>query len=145
MPDFVENTTSEHAIQCGLVQWWDMQAKAWGYHPRLLFAVPNGGMRSKVTAALLQKEGVRAGVPDLILAIPNERKKCGALFIEMKTAKGKLSSEQIAMHMLLKELGYKVVIARSISEGMIIIRNYLDKPIPDELARIARSNPALTW
>ena len=36
----------------------------------LLYAVPNGELRSKATAAKLQKMGVKAGVPDMCLPVP---------------------------------------------------------------------------
>ena len=41
-------------------------------HPELryLFAVPNGGYRHKATAAAMQRQGCRAGVPDLCLPVP---------------------------------------------------------------------------
>ena len=55
----------EHKIQTTCVKWFNIT------HPKLkglLFAVPNGGRRDKVTAAKLKEEGVVAGVADLILA-----------------------------------------------------------------------------
>ena len=58
----------------------------------LLFSVPNGGYRNAVTAKILQAEGVRAGVPDLILPVPRSP-YCG-LAIEMKSARGRLSDSQ---------------------------------------------------
>lgn len=60
----------EHAEQRRLIEW------AWGdaclVYPELaeLFAVPNGGARSKKTAGMLKAEGVRAGVLDLYLLVP---------------------------------------------------------------------------
>lgn len=36
----------------------------------LLFAIPDGGRRDAVTGAHLKAEGVRAGVPDMFLAVP---------------------------------------------------------------------------
>ena len=71
----------EHRIQCACVRWFRLQ------YPRLherLFAVPNGGGRSKTEAARLVGEGVMPGVSDLILLKPN--RQYGALLIEMKTA-----------------------------------------------------------
>lgn len=62
--------TIEHGYQRTLVEW------AWGdallVYPELaeLFAVPNGGARSKKTAGMLNGEGVRAGVLDLYLLVP---------------------------------------------------------------------------
>jgi hypothetical protein len=53
-----------------------------------IFAIPNGGARSKATAGRLKAEGVASGVPDL--CIPAWR-----LWVEMKRTKGgSLSPEQ---------------------------------------------------
>jgi hypothetical protein len=41
-----------------------------------LFAVPNGGYRTKTTAALMKAEGQLSGVADLILL--KRKGKCGA-------------------------------------------------------------------
>ena len=53
----------------------------------LTFAIPNGGLRSKTTAAKLKREGVLKGIPDLMVV------ELG-LFIELKAVGGKLSPEQ---------------------------------------------------
>lgn len=47
-----------------------------------LFAVPNGGNRNAKEAARLKREGVKAGVSDLVLAIP--RFGFHGLFLELK-------------------------------------------------------------
>lgn len=70
----------EHDLQVACVAWFRAQ------YPKdaaMLFAVPNGGRRGKVEAALLKAEGVLPGVADLILL--EARGGYGALCIEMKT------------------------------------------------------------
>lgn len=47
-----------------------------------LFAVPNGGNRNSKEAAKLKREGVKAGVSDLVLAIPLNGRH--GLFMELK-------------------------------------------------------------
>lgn len=47
-----------------------------------MFAIPNGGLRDKITAARLKAEGVREGVSDIFL--PVARGHWHGLFIEMK-------------------------------------------------------------
>lgn len=75
---------AEHRLQTACVTWFRMQFPSLS---RRLFAIPNGGLRSKTTAARLKDEGLLAGVADLMLAVP--RCHWGGLFIEMKTtAKG---------------------------------------------------------
>lgn len=60
----------EHAEQRRLIEWVHDDASL--VYPDLLqiFAVPNGGARSKKTAGMLKAEGVRAGVLDLYLLVP---------------------------------------------------------------------------
>jgi len=72
---------SEHAEQVALFQWRDLMAAS---RPELLamFAIPNGGAREAITGAILKREGVSAGVPDVFLAVA--RGKRHGLFIEMK-------------------------------------------------------------
>lgn len=59
---------------------------------KLLFHIPNGGYRDAVEGRHFKQQGLRAGVPDLCL--PVARGKYHALYIEMKTEQGKLSTEQ---------------------------------------------------
>ena len=48
----------------------------------LLFSVPNGGNRDRVTATILKAEGVKAGVCDIHLPVP--KGGYASLFIELK-------------------------------------------------------------
>ena len=126
-------TQEEHNIQAACVRWF-------GYaHPELrglLFAIPNGGARSKATAGRLKAEGVVAGVSDLILLVPCCRAKITennaaeieirhALCIEMKTAKGRQSPEQKIWQRLVEEHGYKYAVCRSLDEFIDTVEAYL--------------------
>ena len=78
-----ERIPSEHFEQRELVSWFRRK-----YEPCRIFAIPNGGLRSRMTAAKLKVEGVSAGVPDLF--VPKH-----LLWVEMKRIKGgSLSKEQ---------------------------------------------------
>lgn len=55
----------------------------------IVFAVPNGGRRDRVTGARLKAEGVRAGAPDMVLA-----HRGITAFIEVKNDTGSLSKAQ---------------------------------------------------
>jgi hypothetical protein len=79
----MERIPTEHEEQRELVKWFRRK-----HAPCRIFAIPNGGFRSRTTAARLKAEGVSRGVPDLFVPHYN-------LWIEMKRIKGgRLSSEQ---------------------------------------------------
>ena len=75
----------EHAEQAALCRWWAMYARSRRLPESLLFAIPNGGRRDAVTGARLKAEGVRAGAPDMFLAVP--RKNAPGLFWSSKNKK----------------------------------------------------------
>lgn len=95
----------EHAEQVLLMQWWALAHQQFGIPEQLLFAIPNGGERNIIVAARMKKEGVRAGIPDLFLAVSSGG--FHGLFIEMKKPKGgRVSKNQSSMMKLLSEQGY---------------------------------------
>jgi hypothetical protein len=55
-----------------------------------VFAVPNGGARRRIEAAILKSTGTMAGVPDLIISRPLGH----VAYLEIKAGKGKLSEAQ---------------------------------------------------
>ena len=110
----------EHNIQSACVRWFNLQ---WPEYRGLLFAVPNGGARSKATAGKLKAEGVVPGVADLILLVPKLWHH--ALCIEMKTAKGRQSHEQKEWQAKVEAHGYKYAVCHSLDEFMETINNYL--------------------
>ncbi len=74
---------TEHEEQRELVRWFRQT-----YSGVRIFAIPNGGARSKATAGRLKAEGVSSGVPDLFIP-------AWGLWVEMKRSKGgSLSAEQ---------------------------------------------------
>jgi len=109
------NTESNLQINC--VHWFRLA------HPtKLIYAIPNGGQRSAITAMFLKREGVVSGVPDLNIPMPCNG--FASLYIEMKTAKGQLSANQIAIGQRLRELGNKVVVCRSIEQFIMEVEIY---------------------
>lgn len=116
---------SEHDEQSALVEWFRLK-----YPDVIMFAIPNGGLRNKVTAAKLKAEGVLPGVPDLF--IPRTKTMYvgpgifyAGLFIEMKSAKGKVSPEQAIIIEKLRAADYMVEVCRSADEAMRMIDEYL--------------------
>ena len=120
----------EHNIQCACVRWFNLQ---WPEYRGLLFAVPNGGARSKATAGKLKAEGIVAGVADLILLVPQwfttwrgqEGCKYAGLCIEMKTDKGRQSPEQKQWQEMVEAHGYRYRVCRSLDEFMSVVNEYL--------------------
>lgn len=116
----------EHNLQAACVQWFRLQYR---HLAPLLFAVPNGGARSKATAGKLKAEGVVPGVADLILLVPRIEEGCKnithALCIEMKTPTGKQSTEQKLWQLDVEQYGYKYVVVRSFEEFVDVVDGYL--------------------
>lgn len=90
---------------------------------RMLFAIPNGGARSKATAGKLKAEGVRPGVSDLFLSVP---KGCyHGLYIEMKAFSGRASDEQKAWIAAAREYGYRAEVCFGADAAWAVICEYL--------------------
>jgi hypothetical protein len=71
-----------------------------------IFAIPNGGKRSKREALRLLVEGVSPGVPDLYIP-------AFSIWIEFKRQKGGVvSAEQKDWHEYLRGIGHTVIVAR---------------------------------
>lgn len=116
---------SEHAEQVALFQWIDCQAKARPDRYRgleLAYAIPNGGLRNKAIAGKLKAEGVRAGVSDIHVPVP--RGDYHGLFIELKTARGRLSDEQRAWLLAMREHGHAAACCRGWDEARRVIERY---------------------
>lgn len=85
-----------------------------------IFAIPNGGHRSKSTAAKLKLEGVIKGVPDLF--IPE-----WFLWVEMKRQTGgRLSPEQKSMIEYLQSVGYTVMVCKGRDDAINQITEYVN-------------------
>lgn len=92
---------------------------------QLMFAIPNGGLRNKGVAKKLKKEGVKSGVPDLML--PVARGGYHGLFIEMKRIKKSSTDDnQKLWHKNLTEQGYKVVVCKGEQQAWKDLIEYLN-------------------
>lgn len=110
----------ESRAQQACVKWFRLQ---YPQYARLLFAVPNGGARGRVTGAILKAEGVVAGVADLLLLIPNNIYH--GLCVEMKTQAGRQSEAQREWQRDVEGQGYKYVVAHSFDEFEAAVLEYL--------------------
>ena len=116
--------SSEAQEQTALFAWAD-QCVRFGIHPELkmMYAIPNGGRRDPIEAAHLKQQGVKAGVPDLCLAVP--RGKYHGLYIEMKVGRNKTTDQQNEWLANLSYYGYAVKVCYSCLAAKTAIERYL--------------------
>jgi|SaaInlStandDraft_3_1057020.scaffolds.fasta_scaffold14153_3 hypothetical protein len=110
----------EHLEQVKLIRWVNLQADE---KVKMIYAIPNGGHRSKSQGAKLKAEGVTAGIPDLHLPIPS--KGYGSLYIEMKYGSNKLSKIQKDKIEMLRNYGNLCMVCYSFEEAKKTILEYL--------------------
>ena len=115
---------TEAQEQTALFRW---AAFAIATHPelQLMLHIPNGGKRKPIEARHLKEQGVKPGVPDILLPVP--RGKYHGLFVEMKRTKGGVvSAEQRAWLDRLRLQGYRAEVARGWDAARQIIESYLN-------------------
>ena len=96
----------ESNVQIGCVRWFTLQ-----YPDYVCFSVPNGGIRTRRNAQTLKREGVLSGVSDLIVLMPGK-----ALFVEIKTEKGRQAATQKEFQSKVESLGFTYYVCRSIDD-----------------------------
>lgn len=95
----------------------------------LIYHVPNGGHRHKLVAIKLKGQGVKAGVPDLVL--PMARGGYFGLYLEFKATApndAAVSASQHAWIRRLNDQGYLAIVCRGHFDAMEQIRAYLRLP-----------------
>ena len=103
---------SEDILQAEIFKWYHNNYCLKNHKPRhCIFAVPNGGYRTKREAMKLKATGVVAGVADLIIIQDNT-----TLFVELKKPTGRQSKEQIEFEKTVTDLGFKYYLIRSLDE-----------------------------
>ena len=108
---------TEHDHQKAVVHWLRH------FHPHLIIAaIPNGEQRSRTTGAKLKAEGVLAGMPDLVICLPNG----GTLWVEMKNEVGSVSKSQKEVHSRLETLGHTVIVGYGAKEAIKALKEILD-------------------
>lgn len=119
--DLIKHT--EHGEQAALIQWAKASECNWP-ELALLFAVPNGGHRSKTTALRLRMEGVKAGVSDLFLPVP--RDGYHGFWIEMKVGSNHRTLAQCDWQDHMEAQGYAVVTCWGFDQAKDAIELYLE-------------------
>ena len=128
-------TPSEHEEQAAVIAWAATWAARWPCLA-LLYATPNGGHRHKATAGRLKAEGVRSGVPDLVL--PAGRGGYLGLYLELKKADGSLADVSDAQRGWLDALareGYATAVAFGAAHAIRVLTDYCERPLPGRVHR----------
>ena len=116
---------TEHEEQVAVIEYCDAKKIP-------VFAIPNGANKKSWAArASFKAEGLRPGVPDLMIPLPT--KTYHGLFIEMKRLKKtypKISEEQRDWNVLLNKNGYCAMICYGAAEAIKCIEMYLNDEIP---------------
>lgn len=90
---------------------------------KFMFAVPNGGSRNKIEAYNLKRQGLKSGVPDIIL--PVAKGNYHGLFIELKYGKNKTTDNQVKYIDYLNKNGYLAVVCYGCDQAFDTIKKYL--------------------
>ena len=120
----------ESAYQTQVVEWsrWAFKANPARYpHLEMLHCSLNGVKLSGTQAKIAKGQGMLSGVPDLFLPVP--KNGYHGLFIEMKSGKGRLSTNQTCFLSKVELLGYKIAVCYSANEAIKTIENYYFVPI----------------
>ena len=88
-----------------------------------IFAVPNAAKRNKQTAGILIAEGLKAGVPDVV--IPMARRGFHGAYIENKAGKNTLTASQIKYRDFLISETYYFKSCYSVDEQISTLEWYL--------------------
>lgn len=99
---------TEHALQVAVVKYLRGRGLT-------VLHVPNEGKRGIREAARLQREGVVAGVPDILVM------DWPPFWIELKAPKGRLSAAQIAFGAAAVDLGWGWYVCRSLADVEAVV------------------------
>ncbi len=119
----VKRKHPESELQIACVTWARIQYPILN---RFLFAIPNGGSRSKVEAAIMKGEGVTPDVPDLFLSIPSEDGAHG-FYIEMKAPGQKARPGQREWLDQARLLGYEEAVCDNFDDFRVLVTGYMQR------------------
>lgn len=101
-------TATEHQIQSAIIRFLDAALPS----SCMAFAVPNGAKRDKITGAILKREGVKAGVADIVIL----RNPGQCALIEVKTDTGSLSNSQKVFRDWCAANGFPFAVVRGVGD-----------------------------
>ena len=90
---------------------------------------PNEGIRKPQYRAKLARMGMVSGFPDLQIFVPAESFRLGKspapIFIELKSATGRLSDKQRLVLAMLDQLGCYTMVCRSVAEVLEFLKSHV--------------------
>lgn len=105
---------SEHVEQRNFVSWFRQNHRG-----VLIFAIPNGGYRSKTAANKFKLEGVVSGIPDLFVP-------AWSLWIEMKRQTGgRLSPTQKNIIQQLQAINHTALVCKGCDDAIKQVTEYV--------------------
>lgn len=127
-PEQLAQSGKEDALQMAVIQWAALNTLT---YPQLrwLHHIPNGGMygatlrERQIRGSKMRALGLKKGVSDLFL--PWNNGTYHGLYIEMKAANGRLSTEQKEFGEFVWKNGYYFVVCYCWIEATKIIESYL--------------------
>jgi hypothetical protein len=112
LQDEIQKET-EGRIQAECFQWFN---NTFPNLRGLMYHVPNGGKMSGSAGNRLKAMGVVAGIPDLEFHFWKR-----TFFLECKTPTGTVSKDQVKIHTILHEHGFRVFVFRSLQEFQTLV------------------------
>ena len=111
---------SESQLQRAVARVLDASGLLWCH-------VPNGGQRHPAVAKKLKAEGVKAGVPDVLVFEEcrggyMDRTFCDGLALELKVGRNKPTAAQVEWHERLRKNGWRVEVCYTLDEVLGILR-----------------------
>ncbi|WP_315707558.1 VRR-NUC domain-containing protein [Brenneria uluponensis] len=113
--------------QAALIEWADKTMIDSICIGDYLIHIPNEGKRGPKAAKNAKRLGVRAGGPDLFLALP--RGKYAGLWIEMKAKDGKLTKQQERWINRLESAGHRAVCCFGFDQAVNGIQRFVGEGI----------------
>ncbi len=86
----------------------------------IAFAVPNGSPKSKRTGARFKAQGLVPGIADLCFVLTDG----SAAFLELKSAKGRMSPEQRSFASKCERMKVPFAVANNIDDALSILRGW---------------------
>ena len=89
--------------------------------------VPNGGQRHPAVAKKLKAEGVKRGVPDVLVfevcrGSASDLSFCDGLALELKVGRNKPTAAQVEWHERLRKNGWRVEVCYTLDEVLGVLR-----------------------